>query len=115
MSHDLVLTMVRKLDGNLREAYEERAGVMEFEALLPRGQAESLALLDVLNRHPFALTGVTVLEIELDGAKQWLLTTDLSYARQYLVDVHAKELGTPDLRSVLNHQYEGIAGLSTLG
>ncbi len=53
----LVAEMVAKLDPNLREDFEERAAIMEFDAELPRAHAECLALLDVLHRHPCALCG----------------------------------------------------------
>jgi len=48
----LVATLVNRLDDNLREAFEERAGILEFEAGLPRAHAECLALLNVLVSHP---------------------------------------------------------------
>ena len=48
----LVATLVDRLDENLREAFEERAGILEFEAGLPRAHAECLALLNVLVSHP---------------------------------------------------------------
>ncbi len=48
----LVAELVGKLDDNLREAFDERAGIIEFEANLPRGHAECLALLIVLVSHP---------------------------------------------------------------
>ena len=48
----IVADIVSKLDDNLREDFEERAGIIEFDAKLSRGHAECLALLDVLRRHP---------------------------------------------------------------
>jgi hypothetical protein len=50
----LVASLVDRLDDNLREAFEERAGILEFEAGLPRAHAECLALLNVLVSHPEA-------------------------------------------------------------
>lgn len=54
----LVADMVNMLDDSLREEFEERAGIIEFEAKLPRAHAECLALLNVLYRHPTVLTKV---------------------------------------------------------
>lgn len=51
----LVADMVSLLDDNQREEFEERAGIIEFEAKVPRAHAECLALLDVLRRHPAVL------------------------------------------------------------
>jgi len=48
----LVAVLVSKLDENLREDWEERASIMQFDALLPKGHAECLAMLDLLCRHP---------------------------------------------------------------
>lgn len=54
MQNELVDQLVAKLDDNLREAFEERAGIIEFDANLPRAHAECLALLNVLVSHPDA-------------------------------------------------------------
>ena len=51
----LVAEMVSLLDAALRDDFEERAGIIEFDAQVPRAHAECLALLDVLRRHPDAL------------------------------------------------------------
>jgi hypothetical protein len=48
----LVATLLDRLNDNLREAFEERAGILEFDAGLPRAHAECLALLNVLVSHP---------------------------------------------------------------
>ena len=103
------------LDPCQREAFEERAGIIEYDGKQPRGHAECLALLEVLHRHPSVLSGITVLQIELDGGTQWLLTTDLSYARHYLCDVGGEEMGVVKLLEVINEQYGGVATLTTLG
>lgn len=52
----LVATLVDRLNDNLREAFEERAGIIEFDAGLPRAHAECLALLNVLVSHPEAVS-----------------------------------------------------------
>ncbi|MGJ0484806.1 MAG: hypothetical protein ACR65R_09760 [Methylomicrobium sp.] len=51
----LVAEIVNLLDPDLREDFEERAGIIEFDANLPRAHAECLALLNVLLRHPECL------------------------------------------------------------
>ncbi len=111
----VVAEVMQKLDADLKEDFEERAGILEFEALQPRNHAESLALLDVIRRHPECLTGVTVLQIELDGETHWLLTTDVAFARRYLADVGAEEIGVLTLADVIHRQYGGVALLTTLG
>ena len=43
------------LDTHLREEFEERAAIIEYDAKLSRAHAECLALIDVLCRHPEVL------------------------------------------------------------
>lgn len=58
----IVADIVSKLDDNLREDFEERAGIIEFDGQLSRAHAECLALLDVLRRHPEVLAKAAVSE-----------------------------------------------------
>jgi hypothetical protein len=53
-SHPIVTDFAALLDENLREAWEERAAVMQFEAGIPRDLAEALALLLVIRQYPTA-------------------------------------------------------------
>ncbi|NJD24555.1 MAG: hypothetical protein FIB06_04015 [Betaproteobacteria bacterium] len=111
----LVAEWVESLDSQLRETFEERAAILQFDSELARAHAECLALVDLLRRHPSVLSGVSVLEIELDGGTEWLLTTDLTYARRYVAEVGAHEVALHHLPDVLLTQYGGIAVLNTLG
>jgi hypothetical protein len=67
----LVADIVSTLDPNLREDFEERAAIMEFDANLERAHAECLALIDLLHRHPAVLTGVTVMQVDVDSTIQY--------------------------------------------
>lgn len=48
----IVMAIVEKLNEDLREAWEERAAILEFDAGLSRDLAECLALLDLIQRRP---------------------------------------------------------------
>lgn len=111
----LVEPLIAMLNANLREQFEERAGIMQFDGGMTKQQAECLALIDLLRHNPAALLGITTLRVEIDGGTQWLLTTDLTYARRYLLDIGAMEVGVSDLGEVINEQYGGIAMLTVLG
>ncbi len=47
-SNEIVHQIVQMLNETQREAYEERAGILEFDAGLQRELAEALALLQVI-------------------------------------------------------------------
>ena len=108
----LVADMVDALDAALREEFEERAAIIEFDGKQQRSHAECLALIDILRRHPAALTGVTVLQVEIDGVTQWLLITDLDAARQYLSDTGGIEIGVRVLADVIKEHFGGLAKLA---
>lgn len=113
--HPILSEMLSALNGSQREAYEERAGILEYDAGLERQLAEALALLEMIRLHPLCLSGITVLQIELDGATEWLLTSDVEFARQHLADIFAHEIRVVNLADVLHEQYGGIAILGTVG
>lgn len=48
--HPILTEMLSALDEGQREFYEERAGVLEYDAGLDRQFAEMLALLEVIRR-----------------------------------------------------------------
>ena len=101
--------LIDRLDANLREEFEERAGIVEFDGLQPREHAEALALLHVLRRHPAALLGVTVVDVEIEGRERCALVTDRTARRLHLVcTVHR------DLATVVSEQFNGAALLSPL-
>jgi len=106
---------VESFDTNLREEFEERAAIMEYDANVDRGHAECLATLEVLRRHPDVGYGITVLSAEIDGCTQWFITTDRSLAGQHLAYIGATNVEIDDLAEVIEAQYQGIALLSSLG
>lgn len=118
----LVAALVSKLDENHLEAWEERASIMQFDALLPKGHAECLAMLDLLCRHPEILqsgarrsAGVVVFHATIGQGSMWLPSVDSNAVRQYLADLGATAIRECDLRTVLNEQFAGTAMLATIG
>ena len=52
---DWVIELLDRLHPDLREDYEERAAIMQYDGKMPRDHAECLALLDIIRRNPTAL------------------------------------------------------------
>ena len=112
----IVIEMVNRLGADAREAFEERTAIIEYDGQVPRAHAECLALLEVLRRsNAPAVKGLVVLQIELDGGTEWLLTTDLAFARAHLADIGGSEVAVLDPADVIHEQYGGVAVLGTLG
>ena len=54
MTDPIVSDFVNLLDANLREAWEERSAILEFDAGITRDLAEALAMLLVIRQYPQA-------------------------------------------------------------
>lgn len=52
MSHPTVTYFVERLDEGLREAFDERAAILQFDAGIQRDLAEALALLMLIREYP---------------------------------------------------------------
>ncbi len=52
MSNPIVSEFVELLDADLRETWEERAAILEFDAGVSRDLAEALALLLLIRQYP---------------------------------------------------------------
>ncbi len=112
-SHEIVLTLVGLLDEVVREEYEERAAIIEFDANLPRNHAECLALLDVLQHHPYALIGLTAFRITRNGVPQYVLTTDRDNTKQLLA-INGLDPTPINLIDILRNPFKGKALLAPL-
>ena len=111
----VVTELVQRLDANLREDFEERAGIIEFDANQPRELAECLALLGVLQRHPAALIGVTAFEVELEGTTRVVLASDAEFVRQHLAALGIAVVRVADLASAIRELCGGMALLARFG
>lgn len=85
----IVEALVCRLDDNLREIFEERAGILQFEAGNLREVAEPLALLDVLRMSPLAVAGVVCVRASLAGAPVFVLAPDEHAADAFLAALGA--------------------------
>jgi hypothetical protein len=102
-----VAEIIEHLDENLRELFEERAAIMEFDAGLGRAHAECLALLGVLYRYPSVLTGVIAIEIDEQGQCRWMLiSSDMSASTDLAV------LRKAEVADVLREHFDGIAAMT---
>lgn len=112
---EVVANMLARCDDGAREFYEERAGLIAETCGIPMIHAEYQALLETLVRWSEIFTGVQALEVEIDGGTQWILTTDLAFARRHLADIGATEIGICHLADVVSEQYGHVALLCPLG
>ena len=106
----LVAEMVELLDANAREMFEERSALREHDGGLDRAFAESLGLLDVLNKYPAALSDATIFQIDIDGHPHWFLTTSEELAREHIQSIAGTECAVSrDVAFVVDHEFGGLA------
>lgn len=106
-----VARLVAQLDDTRREAFEERAGILEFDARLPRLEAERQALIQTLAR--LGLPGQAVaLQAEFGAAAQWVFVSDEAEGRARLLRLGASTVVRVDALDVLDAQFGGFAWLT---
>ncbi len=110
----LISDLTDRLDAELRYLFEERAGIIEFDAEQTRDQAELLALVDLLRSYPAALIGVTVLQVERNGETEFVLTTDVEAARRQWASTDISVIDVVELAEVVKTQFDGLALLTKI-
>lgn len=108
----LVDELVQALSAEVREDFEERAGIMEFDARTSREWAEALALLDVLKRHPAALTDVDVFSVTQDRITKFLVCRRGRMTAERLRSVGYEAVKEVQLSTTLWVHFNGLAMLS---
>jgi len=111
----LVASLISSFDDETRQTFNVQTTVIQQAGRVTRGHAECLALLSILHMRPALLTGLSALAMTLDGATQWVLTSDAAYARQQLAEAGAADLKEIDPALVIRRQYNDIAMLSIFG
>ncbi|NMG32532.1 hypothetical protein [Aromatoleum evansii] len=108
-----VARIVGWLDANRREAFEERAAIMEYDAKLARLEAERLALIQTLSHYGFPVGGaMRVLRTEMDRRAIWVLASDPASACARLRASGYPEPIEEALDVVVRSRFGGLAFLA---
>ena len=109
-------THVRKIvshfDANRREAFEERAAIAQYDGNLDQEQAERLACLDILAIYGLPCP-VQLLQIEMAGSTDWVLTTDVEAAKATLSELGGTDIVEQPVDVVVREQYGDLAVLGS--
>ena len=107
-----VRRIVAWLDTNRREAFEERAAIAQYDGNLDQEQAERLACLDILATYGLPYP-VQLLQVEMAGSTDWVLTTDVESARSRLSELGGKHIVEQPVDVVVREQYGDLAVLGS--
>ena len=108
-----VRKIVGQFDENRREAFEERAAIVEEgNPGMDQLTAERLACLDIL-AHDGLPCRVHLLRVEMAGATDWVLTTDVESARSRLSELGGKHIAEVPVDDTVQCQFGDLAVLST--
>ncbi len=99
----IVEALACRLDQAMRGAFEERAGIMQFEAGRPREVAEPLALLDVVRMHPLALAGVACVKARVGTAHWFVIAGDAAHGKATLAALGGTGAAAVTLPMALAH------------
>ena len=103
----IIASLLDNLTDDLREDFEERAAIMEFDGGLDRTLAEALALLCLLHNHPYCLQTLVALEVQLEGEVKHVLTTALGDTRLRLEQMGAILVRVLDPVELIRDEFQG--------
>ena len=107
-----VCKIVSQFDAHRREAFEERAAIVQYDGHVDRLQAERLACLDVLANDGLP-SAVHLLLVEMADSTDWVLTTDVEAARDTLTELGGKHIAEVPVDDTVRRQFGDLAVLST--
>lgn len=58
---------------------------------------------------------ITLLRFDREGGSQWVITTDMPYARHLLIEAGAQSVETGEITEVIRQQFGDLAMLATFG
>ena len=107
-----VRRIVSQFDVSRREAFEERAAIVQYDGHVDRAQAERLACLDVLATYGLPCP-VHLLRVDIAGSTDWVLTTDVEAATATLTELGGQHIVEQPVDVVVREQYGDLAVLGT--
>jgi hypothetical protein len=107
-----VRKIVNQFDANRREAFEERAAIAQYDGNLDQEQAERLACLDILATYGLPCP-VQLLQVEMAGSTDWVLTTDCECTKAMLSELGGKHIVERPVDVVVREQYGDLAVLGS--
>ena len=107
-----VRQIIARFDDNRREAFEERAAIVQYDGHVDRAQAERLAVLDVLAHYGLPCL-VHLLRVDIAGSTDWVLTTDVEVARAALTELGGEHIVELPADKVVRCQFGDLAVLGT--
>ena len=107
-----VRKIVSQFDENRREAFEERAAIVQYDGHVDRVQAERLACLDILATYGLPCP-VHLLRVHIAESTDWVLTTDVESAKATLAELGARRIAEDTLDAVVRQQFGDLAVLGS--
>lgn len=107
-----VRKIVSGFDTHRREAFEERAAIVQHDGHVDRVQAERLAVLDVLANYGLPCP-VHLLRVDMVGSTDWVLTTDVEAATTTLMELGGQCIVQVALDDAVRRDFADLAVLST--
>jgi hypothetical protein len=107
----LVADLVARLSPDVREDFEERAAIIEFDSLQPREDAECFALIDVLRRHPGALLSGVIFRGRCGNTHRYVISTSEQRAQVALTQLGAVAIERVEFEYAIDDVLGGLAEL----
>jgi hypothetical protein len=107
--NDTVQNIVERLPEDLLEAWEEKSGVIEFDAGYSRPHAEALALLDLIENEPDVLSNLRAAQIDVEDTPRFFVASSQELLREHAELLGGEIAARRSVAWVLDEEYGGLA------
>ena len=107
--NETVDNLVDRLPEELIEAWQERAGIREYDGGFSRPHAEALALLDLLDNDPDVLSDLRAVQIDVDDVARFFVATSDELLQECAGRLGGEIATRRSVAWVLDEEYGGLA------
>jgi hypothetical protein len=110
-----IADLLDRLTTQLQEEFRQRIDHLEFKADYPHRLQSCIDQVESVRRNLSDQIRITCLRVELDGSTEFVITSDMEYARKHLADIRAEVVAEESIEEIVEREYGGVAALTFLG
>ena len=107
--NETVDNLVDRLPEDLIQAWQERAGIREYDAGLSRPHAEALALLDLLDDDPDVISNLRAAQIDVEDTSRFFVASSDELLQECAGRLGGEIAARRSVAWVLDEEYGGLA------
>ena len=112
--NETVDNLVNRLPEELIEAWQERAGIREYDAGLSRPHAEALALLDLVENAPDVFSNLRAAQIDIEDTSRFFVASSEELLREHAELLGGEIAARRSVAWTVDEEFGGLAEITAV-